>query len=246
MSNVDTLAEMLREGPYEPGRTLRRIVAPDGSEKLQVRLPLGIEQYELDGRPDGQRPHGRESYLELFLERLEDRTGPRRLSKEECTSLFEEGVLYYFRYLLCFQMGDFDRVIRDTRRNLQMFDLLGECCEDEEDKVRVDQYRPYVIRMLAAATALQQADAGEADKAEQALRNAIADIERLELVPGLTFELEKKRSLSILRGMIEEMHKQVPSEAQQLRDRLRAAVDSEDYERAAKLRDVLRAMGEER
>ena len=36
----------------------RKIVGQDGREKLQVRVDLGMLQMNLDGRPDGTRPHG--------------------------------------------------------------------------------------------------------------------------------------------------------------------------------------------
>src|SRR3989304_9335538 len=124
MSQLD-ISDILKSWPDNPERNIRRVVAPDGSEKLQVRLPLGIEQYELEGRPDGARPEGRESYLELFAERLNAHDEvERKLTEEECTLLQDEGMLYYFRYLLCFQIGDYDRVIRDTQPHLRMFDLV--------------------------------------------------------------------------------------------------------------------------
>ena len=236
------ISDVLREWPYDPERNVRRITASDGSEKLQVRLPLGIEQYELDGRPDGRRPEGCESYLDMFLERFKAEGGARMLSPEECALLYEEGVLYYFRYLLCFQIGDYDRVARDTRRNLRMFDLVHELGGRDEDKVKVDQYRPYVLRMLASALAMRYAGHGDVENAVGALNNAISEIERIEHVPGATFAMEKRRSLSLLRAMVEEMREQAPSETDQLRRRLKAAVEAEQYERAAKLRDVLRVM----
>jgi len=238
------ISEILREWPYDPQRNVRRVVAPDGSEKLQVRLPLGIEQYELDGRPDGLRPEGRESYLELIEERLaKESPGARRLSGEECDLLYEEGMLYYYRYLLCFQIGDYDRVIRDTQRNLRMFDLVRRWAERPEDKVRLDQYRPYILRILASARALKEASQEDLRSARSILARAIEEIEALEEVPTPTFRFERERSLTILRGMVEEMERHdVPSEKEQLRRRLRAAVKAQDYERAAKIRDLLRAM----
>ncbi len=238
------ISKTLQEWPYDPQCNVRRVVDLDGSEKLQVRLPLGIEQYELDGRPDGLRPGGRESYLELYLERLGDVSeDARQLSAEECELLHEEGVLYYFRYLLCFQIGDYDRVIRDTQRNLRMFDFVRERAARQEDKLKLDQYRPYILRVLASAMALKCAGKEDFGSARKMLSQAIQEIEDLEEVPTPTFEFEKQRSLSVLRGMVKEMRShRAPSEKEQLRQRLRAAVEAEDYERAAKLRDVLRAM----
>src|SRR5258705_442223 len=55
MRRSDDLTEMLRRWEYDENRPVRRLKAGDGREVLQVRLPLGIEQYEINGRPDGKR-----------------------------------------------------------------------------------------------------------------------------------------------------------------------------------------------
>ena len=239
------ITDILHDWPYDPQRNIRRISLANGTEKLQVRLPLGVEQYELDGRPDGQRPEGYESYLHLFKKRAQDAEESATLSSEECGQLHEEGVLYYFRYYLCFQIGDLERVIRDTRRNLEMFDFVDEQAPSEEDRVRVDQHRPYVLRMLGSATALKYAGKEKYEPALRVLRETIDAIENMPEVPTETFLREKKRSLAILRGMTKEIKaKRPPSEKENLQQRLEKAVLAEDYERAARLRDVLQAMSE--
>jgi len=242
------LSEILKEWPYDPERNVRRVTRADGREWIQVRLPLGIEQFELDGRPDGRRPRRKESWLEYYLQRLKAQPeGERRLEPPDCARLIEEGVLYYYRYLLLFQLGDYDRVIRDTTRNLQMLDLIQKYAVDEDDKVRIAQYQPYIVRMLASARAMKLAGEGRVDEAKQVIEDAILEIESLPEVPVPTFAFERRRSLTVLRGMLGEMkEQQAPSEIEQLRARLRAAVEAEDYERAAKLRDFLRRMEETR
>ena len=50
------LSQLLHDWPYDPEHTMRIVTAGDGRSVLQVRLPLGIEQYELEGRPDGHEP----------------------------------------------------------------------------------------------------------------------------------------------------------------------------------------------
>lgn len=237
------LSDILREWPHDPKQNIRRIVSADGVEKLQVRLPLGIEQYELEGRPDGVRPEGHESYLEFFRDRVAEAQSPAALSQEDCQRLYEEGALYYFRYHLCFQLGDFDRVIRDTLRNLSMFDFTDRYASRDEDRVRVNQHRPYVLRMLASARALRHAAGDEFDQALRVLADAIAEIEQTAEVPTKTFRLEKQRSLAILRGMFREMKTKRPlPERERLQQRLKDAVAAENYEWAAELRDTLKRM----
>ena len=71
MSDPVDLRSLLRSWPYDPDNEARLVKGADGREVLQVRTPLGIEQHEIDGRPDGARPHGLESALEYYLSKLE-------------------------------------------------------------------------------------------------------------------------------------------------------------------------------
>src|SRR4051794_24001730 len=109
MDNRVDLRELLNSWPYDPEDDVRLITAADGRELLQVRLPLGIEQYELSGRPDGERPYGKESALQHQLDKLAiaEREGSSfALDSDECAELFTEGTLYYYRYLHLFQVKD--------------------------------------------------------------------------------------------------------------------------------------------
>src|SRR5438132_8266711 len=64
---------LLKGWDYEAGTiNVRKINGMDGRPKLQMRLDLGLLQMEMNGRPDGRRPHGCESLLEYFEEQLKD------------------------------------------------------------------------------------------------------------------------------------------------------------------------------
>src|SRR5690242_18090365 len=67
------ISQVLRGWAYEPGViNVRKIHGTDGAPKLQMRLDLGLLQMEMNGRPDGVRPHGCESLLEYFEKQLAD------------------------------------------------------------------------------------------------------------------------------------------------------------------------------
>ena len=105
----EDLRPLLEAWPYDAARNVRVLRLPGGREVLQVRQPAGIEQYEMDGRPDGQRPHGVESCLDYHLARLAraeaaGKAEAFRLTPAQCQELFAEGTLYYHRYLHLFQM----------------------------------------------------------------------------------------------------------------------------------------------
>ncbi|HTP58857.1 MAG TPA: excinuclease ABC subunit B, partial [Spirochaetia bacterium] len=66
------ITDLLREWEFDSDNQIRIIQADDGRQVLQVRQPMGIEQYELDGRPDGKHPMGRDSMMEEYQARLEN------------------------------------------------------------------------------------------------------------------------------------------------------------------------------
>lgn len=67
------LTEILAEWPFQPGQiNVRLIQGKDGDPRIQVRLDLGLLQMFVDGRPDGQRPDGFDSLLELHEARIDE------------------------------------------------------------------------------------------------------------------------------------------------------------------------------
>jgi len=242
----DDLTSLLKSWPYDPEKAVRKVISSDGKERIQVRLPLGVEQYEVDGRPDALRPHGFASFLEYHTYRLKKHLEARpsgkrfRLSHKACQELTDEGVLYYRRYVVFFQIGDYDRTVRDTERNLALFDFIKQYATDEEDRDTLEQYRPYLIRMRHAAAALQNALGDDYESALRELRTAVRLIERLPDSDVGSFKFEKQRSLAILRGMAKELRRKKPlSKEEALERRLKEAIRRERYEEAAVIRDRL-------
>lgn len=248
MDNSVDLHELLKSWPYDPDDNVRRVRCKDGREVLQVRLPLGIEQYELNGRPDGERPYGKESILEYHLERLAEakREGTEdefALNSDHCEELFAEGTLYYYRYLHLFQAKEWERTVRDTSRNLQVFDLVHEYAEDEEDQLYLEQWRPYLLRMNASARAMLLLEQGNYSQALEAVTSAISAIEKLEDLEEETFEFERERALLALKEIAAQIEQSKPvSELEMLERELRKAIETQHFERAANLRDRIRAL----
>jgi hypothetical protein len=244
------ITEVLREWEYDPENPIRLIEAEDGRRVLQVRQPLGIEQYELEGRPDGKRPEGKSCLLDVYLDRLEEyrrRQGSEQgfsLSHEECVELLNEGTIYYYRYLILFQIGDFQRTSSDTDHNLALCDLVGKHGEDEEDRKRILQYRPYIVRMNGISKAMISLSREAVSAAQESLERAIREIETMPEVRTREFEVERIRSLNVLRATLKQVLERKPSPVVALRKELEEAVASEDYERAAVLRDRIRQLDE--
>ncbi len=252
--NKDTmskdLAVLLQGWDYNPNEvTVRRVVGDDGREKIQMRLDLGVLQMEISGRPDGKHPYGFESLLEYQLAQKESAASAAAdwsewtLDSEACSDLKQEAMQYYYRYLSLFHLGDYHEVIRDTSRNIAVFDLIRDYAEDEADRMSLEQFRPYVLMMNARARACLALENKRYDRALEiieegieSIRDFFRDVEREDLA-------ESCREIQFLeewRGRIED--NRPLTAADRIRRELSIAVASEDYERAAELRDQLRAI----
>ena len=69
MNAVD-LRACLDSCPYDAEKNIRLGRGADGREIILVRQPMGLEQYEADGRPDGTRAQGMETLLDLHRARI--------------------------------------------------------------------------------------------------------------------------------------------------------------------------------
>lgn len=226
--------------------TVRLIRGDDGREKIQVRLDLGVLQMETEGRPDGRRPYGFESMLDYFEHQAIERsaTGDSAtnfvLSSDDCDELLREGIQYYHRYVSFFHLGRYELVARDTARNLRLFAFVVAHAGDKTDEWRFDQYRPYVIMMNTRARSMLQLEEDDYDAAlgivDEGIQNILAFLseyshqEPEDACPELEF-------LKHWREKLEEERPLSPTES--LEQKLQEAVDSEQYERAAALRDKL-------
>ena len=245
---VRDIREMLNEWAFDPHNNIRMVMGSDGRAVMQVRLPLGLEQYELDGRPDGLHPDGLDSWLAVIERRIilhQDEGGslsPFQLSNDDFLHLQNEAILFYYRYMLLFQMNDFERVVRDTAHNLKVSDIIDRYFTDEENRTSVLQFRPYVIRMNAMARSMLSLQQNDFPNCVQILRNAIDVIEALEMLPSPAFQFEKSRSLTYLRTAMEQLVAQQPNEKAKLEEELEKAVEAEDYEHAAEIRDEIKRL----
>jgi hypothetical protein len=177
MSDSVDFRRLLESWPYDPEQPARIVRGGDGREILQVRTPLGVEQLEIHGRPDGTRPNGMESALEFQLQRLAraqaaGKEADFELSAGDCAELFGEGTLYYFRYLHLFQLERWADTARDTVRNLRLFDFVHRHAARAEDRDNLEKWRPYILRMNAVASAMLSLQKGDTTKALQIIQSA--------------------------------------------------------------------------
>jgi hypothetical protein len=244
---IRDIRDVLEDWGFDPQNNIRIIVGHNGVPVMQVRLPLGLEQYELDGRPDSLHPNGHATWLDAVEQRLaatlaDRHASPFSITAEEFLNLQNESILFYYRYMLLFQMNDFDRVVRDTDHNLRVSELVDQYYPDDEGRLAVLQFRPYIIRMNAMARSMQRLQQNDFSACVDILESAIGRIEALEPLPSPAFQYERSRSMTYLRTAMEQLRSQQPDEKKKLEEELEQAVQQEDYEHAAQLRDEIRLL----
>jgi UvrB/UvrC motif-containing protein len=241
------LNSLVNDWPHEPGSIkVRKILGLDGREKLQLRIDLGVLQMEMQGRPDGQRPHNSESllvYHQRRAARAEGRGETYHLTPEQCSELQQEGIQYYHRYLSLFQINDFAGVIRDTQRNLDLFSFVVAHSEREDVIWSFQQFRPYVLMMNTRAKASILLGEGKFTEAMHEIergRDAIAEFFQQSSFPELA---TKSSELAFLEEWLQEVSSKRPlSKLEIMQREMEVAIASESYERAAQLRDAIKLL----
>jgi len=243
------LREILDGWEYEPGKiSVRIIIGHDGREKIQTRVDLGVLQFEPTGRPDGRQPYGCESMLSFFEARLEEHIAQYGVDEdfvllpEDCRDLRHEAHLYYQRYLSYFVLEEYEKVERDTERNLRLIDLCRKYAEADYDRMVMESQYAYVCMMNTRAQVYQAMETGRFDEALALLQQGRERILQLDENDDLSERKEQTSELEVLDELEEELLEITPPDSKIRIERdLKNALLCEDYERAAKLRDKLSA-----
>ena len=148
---------------------------------------------------------------------------------------------YYHRYLSLFQIDEFEGVIRDTQRNLDLFTFVDEHSEREDLVWSFQQFRPYVLMMNTRARVsilLADGQFGDAISEIEKGRDRISEFFQQSAFP----ELEAKSSeIAFLDEWLEEVRAKRPLSKLEVMEReMERAIQGERYERAAELRDAIR------
>ena len=235
---------------------IRKIVGVDGLVKLQIRLRCGAVQWELEDRPDGQRPYGLcsvleycESLLNKYL-RLAAKNGKLKFELDTglVKDLEEEMFDYYKRCLALFKIRDYRHAVQDAAHNLSILELIRQYAKDKAGAFRYDHYRPRFLLDSARAQALLHLDEGLAQPAIEALSHGVCEIEgfhrEYDMEDKIPDNKERKILIDLRRSVREKYN--VPLTDEELLYSLQAeqkvAIDEEDYEMAARLRDKIKSL----
>jgi hypothetical protein len=245
--------EALSDWPYDP--TLgeyhaREVRARDGRLVLQARIELGILQIETEGRPDGVRPHGMPTYLDYLRYRSSkakarggSSAGVWTMSPEHCVEADREFIQYYHRRMAWLAVSRYDKAIEDADHTLALMDFVNKHGMNDEYKMSHERYRGLVLfhrTQAAVASALAKNRPEESIDAVLEGREKIAKHHKMLSALLETDETLDERMIEQL-VRLEEKIRENYSVGPTLREQLDDAVAREDYERAAALRDQIRA-----
>lgn len=247
------ISHLLENWEYQPGQiVVRRFVDSQGTQKIQLRVDLGILQMNAEGRPDGKRPLGYTSLYEYYQARLYQHLATHdgsdegfRLKPEDCSKLQLEALQYHQRYFCLLQLEDFAGAIRDAERNLAVFDFVEKHAQSEELAWSLRQFQPQLLMVLTRARASQALAADDYNLAIQLIEEGLEQIQSFFRERERPEAAEQSGEIKSLEIWLEEVRSRRPlTPRERLERALREAVNCEDYEKAAQVRDALRDLKE--
>jgi hypothetical protein len=124
---------------------------------------------------------------------------------------------------------------------LAIFDLCRDYALEKDDRVALEEFRPYVLMMDARARAYHALEDGQPASALAHINRGVMHI-RAHLEQFAAPEAERRsEELKILRNLAGELSERVPQDSIIVaRKALRAAIQEERFEDAARLRDTLK------
>ncbi|HXJ61360.1 MAG TPA: UvrB/UvrC motif-containing protein [Verrucomicrobiae bacterium] len=245
------ISHLLDQWEYQPGQVVvRKFVGKDGQEKIQLRVDLGLLQMNAQGRPDGKKPFGHPTLFDFYLAKLEQHQSSHDgndegfvLKSEDCARLQMEAFQYHHRYICLLQLEDFGGVLRDTTRNLQVFDFVQQFAADDDLAWTLQQFRPQVLMIHTRAIATQYLQTEEFAAALKEIENGIERLREFYEEHGRHDLVPQSAEIIALQHWLEEVDRKRPlTRREQLERDLNEAVKQEDYEKAAKVRDALKKL----
>lgn len=259
------ITSILEDWEAQPsgGVAARIIRGDDGNEMLQLRLDLGLLQMKLDGRPDGTEPRGKPSLLEYYQFLETNSRRPLELDEDDWSALDAELMQYYHRRVGLLATASqaqarhdeeqaiayYRRAARDADHNLAIMDFIRAYADDEEYVAGHEQYRSLLVCHKTLAISQAEALSGRPNEAIDAVNNGIQSLETLlaeardeeedDEDADLADDEMLTSSIRALRRLNRELRRQYGVN-RTLREQLDEAIDREDYEEAARLRDQIR------
>lgn len=235
-SDIDAI---LRKWKFESGElSARMIEAGDGRDVIQMRIDMGVLQFEVSRRPDGRQPGGAETYFDLLLSMAIHSGDDFVLTEEQCTEVDREFVQFYQRRLCWLALREFDRAVGDADHSLSLMDFVRDHSPDKEWTMSHEQYRPFIVFQRAQAAALGELEQSRPEAAIAQVDEGINLLREFFAEEGLGEHSDEDELVGQLVELKDSLRDRY-SVDRSLTERLADAIAAEDYELAALLRDEI-------
>ena len=239
MSRREHIDDLLRAWPYEPQTLGVRIIqGVDGRELLQMRIDMGLLQLELQGRPDGTRPEGFDTFHDFLISEAIRFGDEFVMDDDQCTEVDREFVQYYHRRICWLRLQDYERAIEDADHTLALMNFCKQHASDEQWVLSHEQYRPFVLFHRTQAAALASLDEGGPEEAIESISQGLDGLRDVFEEYEAEEHFEDDELVARLLDLRETLRKEYEV-GKTLPERLAEAVNAEQYELAARLRDEL-------
>ncbi len=193
---------------------------------------------------------GHPSLLEYYQRRLhqfsEAHSGSDQgfgLAPEDCAKLQAEALQYHHRSICQLQLGDHAGVARDTERNLKVFDFVSRYAQSPELAWSLQQFRPQLLMMRTRAVATPLLQANDFAAAIRQIEEGLERIRAFYREHDRADLLEESNEIMSLEDWLQDVEQRRPlSRRERLERQLARALQREDYEKAAQLRDRLKTI----
>lgn len=238
--------KILNQWPFDPQSVNVRVLDLASRSVLQMRVDMGVLQMEIEGRPDGVDFEGSKTYFD-FLKQESIESNAFELDEDNCIEIDREFVQFYHRRVCWLQLKEFSNAVKDADHTLGLMDFCKAYSPDEEWTVSHEQYRPFVLYHRTQAAALshldedaevEDVDPGDVEKAIDEVNVGLIRLNDLFVEYDAAEQFEEDDLVVRLREFREGIREKY-GVTSTLQERLVAAIENEDYELAAKLRDEL-------
>jgi UvrB/uvrC motif len=244
MAGRRDIDDLLDSWPYDPEEVTARLVrAKDGRQVLQMRIEMGLLQMEVEGRPDGARPEGCETYYDYLLARAVKRGDDFSLTDEQCQEADREFIQFYHRRICWLRLREHRRAVKDADHSLAFMDFCRKHSPSEEWTLSHEQYRPFILFHRTQALALAELDEqgpeqGGPERAIEAIQKGLNQIRAIFVAHEAEEQFDDDELVQRLVGLQDRLREHFEI-GKTLREQLAEAVAAEKYELAARLRDEI-------
>lgn len=237
------LDHLLAKWPFSPGQVLvRQIQGEDDRELLQMRIDMGVLQMETEGRPDGERPEGFDTYYDYLVSLAFEEGQDFQLDDVRCTQIDREFYQYYHRRICWLTLKKYAEAVEDAKHTLSLMDFSTSYAPDPEWSLVHEQYRPFVMFHMIQASALLALEGNDPRPAVETIDKGLDSLYEIFEKHDASEHFDEDGFVVKLREMraaIKEHYELGPSLAEQLAE----AIAAEQYELAAELRDRMGHQG---